>query len=73
MNLCKVWDITGRSDLNDISETYSEILSDGFVHSDFSFFEFVVNESDDQSLFSFLSFDQNCIAFEDLELVHLCL
>ena len=73
MNLSEIGDITSRSDLHNISKTNSEILSDGFVHSNFSLLKFVVNECDNQSFFSFLSLNKNGIAFEDLEFVHLCL
>jgi hypothetical protein len=56
--------------LNNVSQSNSEILSDGLVHSNFAFLELVVDEGNDECFFSFLSFDEDGVAFEDFELAH---
>ncbi len=43
MYLCEIGYLTSSSDLNNITESNSEIFSDIFVHSDFSLFKFIIN------------------------------
>jgi hypothetical protein len=43
MDFGQVWNFACTSDLDDISESDSEIFADCFVHSDFAFFQFIIN------------------------------
>lgn len=47
MDFGQVWNFAGRSDLNDIAQSDSQIFSDSLVHSDLSLFEFIIDESND--------------------------
>jgi hypothetical protein len=38
VNFSKVWNLTSWPDLDNVTESDSEIFSDSFVHSDFSLF-----------------------------------
>jgi len=71
VNFGEIWDVTGRLDLNYISESHSKILPDSFVHSNLSFIEFVINKCDNQSFFSLFAFDEDGISFENFKLGHL--
>ena len=57
VNFSKVWDLSSRSDLNNITQSDSEIFSHCFVHSNFSFFKFIINQCNNKSLFSLFSFN----------------
>ncbi len=67
----QIWNVSGRFDLDNISESHPKIFSDGFVHSNFPIFEFVINESDNQGFFSLLALDEDGVAFENFEFAHL--
>ncbi len=43
VNLGKIWDFTGWSNLDNVTESDSEIFSDSLIHSDFSFVEFIID------------------------------
>jgi hypothetical protein len=70
VNFSKIGDFSCSSDLDNVTKSDSEIFSDGFVHSDFSLFEFIIDEGDNESLFSFFALDQDGVAFEDFEFGH---
>lgn len=72
VDFCEVGDVASRPNLDNVSETHSKILADGFIHSDLALIQLVIDERDNKSLFALLSLDENGVALEDLELTHLC-
>jgi hypothetical protein len=56
--------------LDNVSQSNSEIFSDGFIHSYFSLFEFIIDESNNESLFSFFALNKDCVALENFEFGH---
>ena len=70
MDFSEIWDFSGRPYLDNVTQSDSEIFSDGFVHSDFSLFNFIIDEGDDESLFSLFTLDKDGVAFEDFEFGH---
>lgn len=72
MDFGEIWDIACSSNLNHVSEADSEILSDGFIHSDFSLIKLVIDKGNNKSFFALLSFDEDGISLKDFELIHLC-
>ena len=73
MNLGQVWYLSGSLYRYHVTKSDSEIFSDGFIHSDFSLFQFIINQCHDEGFFTFLSLNENGIAFEDFELRHFSL
>lgn len=73
MNFSEIWYFSSSSYLHNISKAHSEIFSHCLVHADFSVVKLIVNESNNQSLFSLLSFDENSVAFENFEFSHFSL
>lgn len=71
MDFGQIGDVSCGADLYDVTESDSEIFADGLVHAYFAFFELVIDEGDDEGLFSFLALDEDGVALEDLELGHL--
>ena len=70
VNFGEIGDFSCRSDLDNVSQSYSEIFSDGFIHSDFSLFEFIIDEGNNESLFSFFALDKDGVALENFEFGH---
>lgn len=66
----EVGDITRSLDLNNISESHPEVLSNSFVHPYLSILKFVINKSYNQSFFSLFALDEDSIAFENFEFGH---
>lgn len=64
MDLSKVWNLSCRSDLNNIAQSYSEIFSDSFVHSQFSLLKFIIDKGDNEGLFSLFTLDKDSVSFE---------
>jgi hypothetical protein len=70
MNFCQVWYLSGSLYCDNITKSDSQIFSDGFIHSDFSLFQFIIYQGDNKGFFTFLSLDKDGISFEDFELRH---
>ena len=71
MNFSEVGHISRSFDLHDVPQTDSQILSDRFVHADFSLFQLVIDQGNHQGLFALLSLNEDGVSLENFELVHL--
>jgi hypothetical protein len=73
MNFGQVWDLSSSFYCDNITKPDSKIFSDCFIHSDFSLFQFIIDQGDHKSFFTFLSLDEDGVSFEDFKLRHFSL
>jgi hypothetical protein len=71
VDLGKVGHLSGRFDLHHVAQSHTQVFADGFVHSNFTVLELVVDQGHHQGLFSLLALNENSVAFEYLQLCHL--
>lgn len=70
MDLGQIGYLPCGSDLDDIAQSDSEILPHCFVHSDLSFFQFIINQRNHKGFFSLFALDEDGVTFEDFEFGH---
>ena len=73
MNFGEIGYISSRFDNNNVTESNSKIFSYSLIHAYFSILKFVIHKGHNKCLFSFLTFDENGISFENLEFCHFSL